>query len=919
MKIKTFVVNLERCPEKRKKMEERLKGEEYEIFKAFDGKELNDEKLIEMGVEVLKEWQDPFSGRNMTWGEVGCALSHYFIMEKCVQENIEVAVILEDDVIIPDNFSEHINDCLKSLNEIDNWEFCYLARLPVNTSQDVDYNEKILKPGYSYWTCSYIINLKGMNKIINSDAKKHLIPSDEILPILAQTSPLEEYYKFYNLQEPLKMYSLKNLSCRPEPDAFQRSDTENSKELDITNDDLLLLATGTDMTDGLKRFINSCKTYGLKYKIMGLNTKWNGGNMANGPGGGQKINFLFDTLNELNDDQIVLVTDSYDVIMSSSSKEIIEKYKSFNKNIVFASESSCWPDRHIADKFPKINEKKNLYLNSGGFIGDVASIKKIVSTVPGNSDDQRWYTQIFLSDEGKDIIALDYDCKIFQCLNDAEIELEIDYHKARIKNINNNTYPCQIHGNGGPSRKLKLNEYENYLIRNRTYSWGYNAGKYDIDIKNIQSITIYIQFTNEDYNINNTLMKQKAEKFINQNIEELRSIIPNVDVIYSESTNLNDGLEEAFAFDSVDYYWLVDTDFMVTNKKTLCELITRNKGIIAPLLCKPGLLWSNFWGAVDPAGWYQSSNDYVDIVEYRKKGCWNVPHISGNILINREYIEKVQGFFTNNSNNSHFSTSMYFSHNCRTNNIFMYVTNMQKYGYIYDKEQQGSKSKEKEEKITISEKVINKTLFSFYDNHDLWAETYLHPDFLKCIHNLDKLPVEEPCKWTFKFPFVNDKFCDELLNEVNERGDWSPGNNSKTKDKRINNVENVPTQDIHMKQIGFREHWNDIVKKYMAPVVSHLFSPFKTTGLNIAFVVKYEMGHQQKLNPHHDSSAYSINISLNTPEVDFTGGGTRFIKQDTTVQGKKGWAIIHPGRLTHYHEGLPITSGKRFIFVSFVN
>ena len=38
-----------------------------------------------------------------------------------------------------------------------------------------------------------------------------------------------------------------------------------------------------------------------------------------------------------------------------------------------------------------------------------------------------------------------------------------------------------------------------------------------------------------------------------------------------------------------------------------------------------------------------------------------------------------------------------------------------------------------------------------------------------------------------------------------------------------------------------------------------------------------------------------------------------------SVQGKKGWATIHPGRLTHYHEGLPITSGKRFIFVSFVN
>ena len=37
----------------------------------------------------------------------------------------------------------------------------------------------------------------------------------------------------YNLSEPLKMYSLKKLSCRPEPNAFQKSETENTKEIEI--------------------------------------------------------------------------------------------------------------------------------------------------------------------------------------------------------------------------------------------------------------------------------------------------------------------------------------------------------------------------------------------------------------------------------------------------------------------------------------------------------------------------------------------------------------------------------------------------------------------------------------------------------------------------------------------------------------
>ena len=122
-----------------------------------------------------------------------------------------------------------------------------------------------------------------------------------------------------------------------------------------------------------------------------------------------------------------------------------------------------------------------------------------------------------------------------------------------------------------------------------------------------------------------------------------------------------------------------------------------------------------------------------------------------------------------------------------------------------------------------------------------------------------------------------------------------------------------------MKQIGFRKQWNSIIKTYIAPLITHLYSPYQTKGINIAFVVKYEMGNQEYLRPHHDSSTYSIVITLNRPNIDFKGGGTRFIKQDVFTQGKKGHCTVHPGRLTHYHEGLPITEGKRYIMVSFIN
>lgn len=50
------------------------------------------------------------------------------------------------------------------------------------------------------------------------------------------------------------------------------------------------------------------------------------------------------------------------------------------------------------------------------------------------------------------------------------------------------------------------------------------------------------------------------------------------------------------------------------------------------------------------------------------------------------------------------------------------------------------------------------------------------------------------------------------------------------------------------------------------------------------------------------------------------GGGCRFLRYDCAIQApRKGWALMHPGRLTHYHEGLPTTAGVRYIAVSFVD
>lgn len=40
--------------------------------------------------------------------------------------------------------------------------------------------------------------------------------------------------------------------------------------------------------------------------------------------------------------------------------------------------------------------------------------------------------------------------------------------------------------------------------------------------------------------------------------------------------------------------------------------------VIAPLVSRHEKLWSNFWGALSPDGYYARSEDYVDIVQRRR-------------------------------------------------------------------------------------------------------------------------------------------------------------------------------------------------------------------------------------------------------------------------------------------------------------
>lgn len=97
-----YVINLRRRPERKKRMMKclnmlRIKAK---FWHATDGKELNEAYLQKFGIRSLDGYVDPYHKRPITFGEIGCFLSHYRIWEEAYRENYtNVSFVLPNLII----------------------------------------------------------------------------------------------------------------------------------------------------------------------------------------------------------------------------------------------------------------------------------------------------------------------------------------------------------------------------------------------------------------------------------------------------------------------------------------------------------------------------------------------------------------------------------------------------------------------------------------------------------------------------------------------------------------------------------------------------------------------------------------------------------------------------------------------------
>ncbi|KAM9067583.1 inactive glycosyltransferase 25 family member 3 [Sarcophilus harrisii] len=230
-----FVISLARRPERRERMLSSLWEMEIagRVLEAVDGRALNSSSIKSLGVDLLPGYYDPYSGRTLTKGEVGCFLSHYSIWEEMVTRGLERVVVFEDDVRFESGFRQRLERLMEEVaQEQLQWDLIYLGRKQVTWEEEpaVEGVRHLVVANYSYWTLAYALSLSGARKLLEAQPLGRMLPVDEFLPIMYDRHPNEDYKKHFSPRD-LRAFAVRPLLAFPTHyagDAQWLSDTETS-------------------------------------------------------------------------------------------------------------------------------------------------------------------------------------------------------------------------------------------------------------------------------------------------------------------------------------------------------------------------------------------------------------------------------------------------------------------------------------------------------------------------------------------------------------------------------------------------------------------------------------------------------------------------------------------------------------------
>jgi hypothetical protein len=234
----------------------------------------------------------------------------------------------------------------------------------------------------------------------------------------------------------------------------------------MDNTYLITVATHNEgYYDALKK---SARKNDYELVTLGWGQKWEGFIM--------KYKLLMENLNKFDDNDIIILTDAYDVIVTDKKEVVIEKFKKFKKPILLSKDGYTGESifNYLHDKI--FDTCHNYRICAGLMMGYAWALKKLVNEMCGeelqkcqqlNLDDQVLIINVCNNhDFYKKYIAVDKNSEIFYNTYGNVDNLEFDFNLDDIFDIKNDKLyirhtdisPCFIHG----PANVNLNEVCNF-------------------------------------------------------------------------------------------------------------------------------------------------------------------------------------------------------------------------------------------------------------------------------------------------------------------------------------------------------------------------------------------------------------------------------------------------------------------------
>jgi len=191
MNYHIIILNLPRSIDRKLAIENQLKKNgisNYTFYPAFDGR-----NIINMGVGNIPILKGAGVGRKLLLNELAVIVSHIGALKHAQIMNYENVIILEDDVIICEDWENRLNKLFDLLP--DNWEYVYLS----GHSDYVKFPEyeapTIIKAPPMIGAFSYLVNNTSIEKLITY-CSEFVTTYDDMIMHKIQKEKLQGYLYF---------------------------------------------------------------------------------------------------------------------------------------------------------------------------------------------------------------------------------------------------------------------------------------------------------------------------------------------------------------------------------------------------------------------------------------------------------------------------------------------------------------------------------------------------------------------------------------------------------------------------------------------------------------------------------------------------------------------------------------------------